>query len=97
MCFVLLMPSCILAGWTFTQYNGHLLRLRKFGIVGADVVTSISKCKRYCLEHKGGCQAANVLLICKGVYSCELINDIALTTPVDLMPAEGNFFHTENG
>ena len=94
---MLILPSLIQADFTFTHYNDHLLRLRKFGIVEAHIVTSLSKCERHCIEYKNGCQAANVWQIRKGLYSCELISDIAFTTPVDLKPANGGSFIQKTG
>ena len=97
--FYIIMPllQSTLADFTFTHYKDNLLRLRKFGIVGAKVVTSISKCERACIEHRNGCQAANLVPIHKGLYSCELISDTAFTIPVDLEPAKGSVFIQKRG
>jgi len=91
-CIIMPLLHLTLADFTFTHYKDHLLKLRKFGIAGSVVVTSISKCERACIESETGCQAANLLPIRKGLYSCELVSDRGFTTPVDLLPAKGCVF-----
>ncbi|KAK2141320.1 hypothetical protein LSH36_1121g00040 [Paralvinella palmiformis] len=75
---VLFYLQLIAAERLFETYQDQMISLMPASeIVGASSVTSINQCKKYCLRAKEGCMGANLVPIRRGVYTCELISNIA--------------------
>ncbi|KAK2147542.1 hypothetical protein LSH36_548g05013 [Paralvinella palmiformis] len=63
------LSTLLMASPTFTVYRDLVVKLDAFGITGFSIVTSITECKRRCLDNEMGCLAANMIPIRRGIYS----------------------------
>lgn len=73
---VLFILQLIAAEHLFEAYQGRVISLTQYGIVGVHIANSINHCKEYCLQAGVRCRGANLIPIRRGVYSCELVSEI---------------------
>ena len=86
----MLLSTLVVAEPCFDTYHNHLTKLGKYGIIGANIVTSTTQCEKYCLDSNIECQAANMIPIARtGKYSCELIRQAS--PPLNLIFSERAF------
>ncbi|KAK2147613.1 hypothetical protein LSH36_545g04011 [Paralvinella palmiformis] len=86
----MLLSTLVVAEPCFDAYHNHLTKLGKYGIIGANIVTSTTQCEKYCLDSNIECQAANMIPIARtGKYSCELIRQAS--PPLNLIFSERAF------
>ena len=84
------LSTLLMASPTFTVYRDLVVKLDAFGITGFSIVTSITECKRRCLDNEMGCLAANMIPIRRGIYSCEYIGAINPSL-VEIIPGKRCF------